>query len=93
MNNLEQYHQMTIDEYVENQNETLEDLEQKRKAVYQDINFLADDLQLEFYREKIRELEEQIKALTERVDFKNRQLNYLYHFFDTDILVFLFTAE
>ena len=74
--------------YLENNNETLHDLEQKRKAIYQDINFLADDLQLEFYREKIRELEEQVKALTERVDFKNRQLNYLYHFFDTDISVF-----
>lgn len=56
MKSKEQCHQITIDEYLEN--ETLHDLKQKRKAVYQDINFLADDLQREFYLNKIKELEQ-----------------------------------
>ena len=47
MNNLEHYHQITIDEYIDNQNETLEDLEQKRVVVAQDILFLAETLEIE----------------------------------------------
>lgn len=65
MKNKEQYHQITIDEYLEN--ETLHDLKQKRKAVYQDIYFLEDDLQREVYLNKIKELQEQNKSLIETI--------------------------
>ncbi len=44
-------------------NDTLKDLESKRKAVANDINDLCDTLQSEIYADAINRLQGQIKAL------------------------------
>lgn len=66
--NKEQFHQITINEYLEN--ETLQDLEQKRVAVTHDMNFLEDDLQREIYLNKIKELEKENQILIDRLKLK-----------------------